>query len=852
GWEYREEIRIDNTDGKELKNYQVKVALDKSSSGFWSRCKSDGYDIRFVDADNAAILNYYRQSFDYANHTATLWVKVPLILAGETKSIYLYYGRADAADVSSFNNTMVKDFNEKENNVSGINLDGTDEKVSVGSSESLGITSSFALEAQANVGIDYWPQGWLYRKTISIDNTGEPQISNVVVQFDVPYQAEIKNDYSDLAFWEKDHSRKLRYEIMSHDGTKATVRVEMDLPENAAKDIFMYYGNASVVSGSMSVGTVISDIKVASGNNSTDRYVYVDGILRDTTQRSYSVTRLDEKGDFVEVKRYDCYGSFEQATAMKTYLSGLPWGTVVIVNTYNEPRNNVYNNSTLIAALTDFGATSSTIQSLQSLGSYILIGWKGAGAGNALVEKSGATNVSVFYDTETEGDLLAARACSRATVFSLQETEPATLKWLPGFGYRKTISLDNTSGDTLTNPIVKFSVAYESGKMKADYSDLKFIDNDGNKLRYYIKSADGSAASVYVLLPLIPGNSKKEIAMYYGNTAAVDEGDSALDYLLFDDFEGTSLNSDLWVAPASTYSISNGQLTMWGGDFSIYSKMSFSGNYTVKARLKTTSISGDFDSGVLMNYQGGVNGYFGIFDTTGGGTASGIYRNWSSSIKSFSSSYLNTTDWVTLSLKREGSILTLENEGVESISVDDSTYTSGPVGLFSDNDNSGSNMVVDWIMVTSNEAGGSGQQLELPASFGAEEAQPVINRTIIGKSGAYELKFDKKGLSGLINGEDVVSSIDYKINSFSHLGFSYDGSTAKLFIGGLEVASQEYNGAVNTNANPLVIGEGIKGIIDEARVWGRACSAGEIEENQERRLSPADETSLVCYLMFNE
>ncbi|MFA6336344.1 MAG: DUF2341 domain-containing protein, partial [Bacteroidales bacterium] len=520
GWEYREEIRIDNTDGKELKNYQVKVALDKSSSGFWSRCKSDGYDIRFVDADNATILNYYRQSFDYANHTATLWVKVPLILAGETKSIYLYYGRADAADASSFNNTMVKDFNEKENNVSGINLDGTDEKVSVGSSESLGITSSFALEAQANVGIDYWPQGWLYRKTISIDNTGEPQISNVVVQFDVPYQAEIKNDYSDLAFWEKDHSRKLRYEIMSHDGTKATVRVEMDLPENAAKDIFMYYGNASVVSGSMSVGTVISDIKVASGNNSTDRYVYVDGILRDTTQRSYSVTRLDEKGDFVEVKRYDCYGSFEQATAMKTYLSGLPWGTVVIVNTYNEPRNNVYNNSTLIAALAEFGATSSTIQSLQSSGSYILIGWKGAGAGNALVEKSGATNVSVFYDTETEGDLLAAKVCSRAVVFNPQEIESSTLKWLPGFKYRQKMTFSNSAGNNTVNAQVSFNVVYLAGKMNTDYSDLRLVDSDGKILRFRIYGSDSTSAKVFLEIPYFPSGTAKDIYLYYGNAKA--------------------------------------------------------------------------------------------------------------------------------------------------------------------------------------------------------------------------------------------------------------------------------------------------------------------------------------------
>jgi len=112
GWEYREEIKIDNTDGDELTNYQIKVSLTPGNDGFWSKCRNDGYDIRFVDSDNTTILNYARTSFNYASNTATLWVKVPSVAAGTIKTIYMYYGKSDAADTSNFDNTLTKNFDE--------------------------------------------------------------------------------------------------------------------------------------------------------------------------------------------------------------------------------------------------------------------------------------------------------------------------------------------------------------------------------------------------------------------------------------------------------------------------------------------------------------------------------------------------------------------------------------------------------------------------------------------------------------------------------------------------------------------------------------------------------------------
>ncbi|MBL7130548.1 MAG: hypothetical protein ISS45_03965, partial [Candidatus Omnitrophica bacterium] len=135
-------------------------------------------------------------------------------------------------------------------------------------------------------------------------------------------------------------------------------------------------------------------------------------------------------------------------------------------------------------------------------------------------------------------------------------------------------------------------------------------------------------------------------------------------------------------------------------------------------------------------------------------------------------------------------------------------------------------------------------------SFAAEEAQPAIDQTILGKSGAYELKFTQAGLTGIINGTQV-SSIQYPVSQFFHTALTYDGANVKLYVDGIEKDSQGLTGAINTNSNNLLIGDGLKGAIDEIRVWNVARAVNKINTYKQRYLS-ADEAGLVCFLRCNE
>lgn len=73
------------------------------------------------------------------------------------------------------------------------------------------------------------------------------------------------------------------------------------------------------------------------------------------------------------------------------------------------------------------------------------------------------------------------------------------------------------------------------------------------------------------------------------------------------------------------------------------------------------------------------------------------------------------------------------------------------------------------------------------------------------------------------------------INKWTHLAATYDGSSQRLFINGVQVGSRSQTGTISVSANPLRIGGStvlarrhFKGLIDEVRVHNRALNAKEI------------------------
>lgn len=82
------------------------------------------------------------------------------------------------------------------------------------------------------------------------------------------------------------------------------------------------------------------------------------------------------------------------------------------------------------------------------------------------------------------------------------------------------------------------------------------------------------------------------------------------------------------------------------------------------------------------------------------------------------------------------------------------------------------------------------------------------------------------------------------LNAWTHLAFTYDGATEKLYVNGVLVASRAQTGAISAANGVLHIGgdsvwgEHFQGLIDEVRIYNRALSAAEIQTDMNAAISP--------------
>lgn len=89
-----------------------------------------------------------------------------------------------------------------------------------------------------------------------------------------------------------------------------------------------------------------------------------------------------------------------------------------------------------------------------------------------------------------------------------------------------------------------------------------------------------------------------------------------------------------------------------------------------------------------------------------------------------------------------------------------------------------------------------------------------------------------------IGGErNAVGSASLPLNVWSHLATTFDGSFVRLYVNGTQVGSLPFSGSMAASTGPLrlggnsVWGEWFAGLIDEVRVYNRALSASEIQQD---------------------
>mgnify|MGYP000932873437 CR=1 FL=1 len=130
---------------------------------------------------------------------------------------------------------------------------------------------------------------------------------------------------------------------------------------------------------------------------------------------------------------------------------------------------------------------------------------------------------------------------------------PEMTWWSTAWAYRVPVAVTNPpSIDGYPHREV---VAFRSG-MQSDFDDVRFVTNDGIVLDYWKETCTPvNSAVVWVNLPA----GTTSIWMYYGSGTATDIGSRDNAYILYDDFNGPSLDTTLWMdtTPGAHY-FSNG------------------------------------------------------------------------------------------------------------------------------------------------------------------------------------------------------------------------------------------------------------------------------------------------------
>jgi len=168
-----------------------------------------------------------------------------------------------------------------------------------------------------------------------------------------------------------------------------------------------------------------------------------------------------------------------------------------------------------------------------------------------------------------------------------------------GTGYQVVLKIGESSGATGYN----FHLNGRSAKFpsaKNDGGDLIFTASDGTTLlNFWVESVSGSSpnrtAVVWVKVNADLG-SNQTIYCYYGNANATSASNGNNTFLLFDDFDGTSLDTTKWKTYGSpSIALSNSKLTFYST--SNYSSFCSLTGYTTNTAIRWYAIFGNTTAG---------------------------------------------------------------------------------------------------------------------------------------------------------------------------------------------------------------------------------------------------------------
>lgn len=216
-----------------------------------------------------------------------------------------------------------------------------------------------------------------------------------------------------------------------------------------------------------------------------------------------------------------------------------------------------------------------------------------------------------------------------------------------GWQYKQAISLSST-GTALTDYQVLVTLTtgnFTYAHANADGSDIRFsTDGTGASapdVDYWIESWNTSGDSkIWIEVPSIPSSGGATVYLYYGNAGASSAASGDNTFIFFDDFAGSSLNTNKWTvivtrnSPAVTISDGIYHASTTNGQYAIRTDpVPFSNNIIIENKMAIGTIT-DAGNNTRNRIQGNFNPGFDYNisdDSRGGGRPTAISYFWNSS-----------------------------------------------------------------------------------------------------------------------------------------------------------------------------------------------------------------------------
>ena len=106
GWLYNMPIQVTNPNTVNAVSYQLRLTVNTQSLISAGQMNSAGNDIRFCGGCTNNSFYYYWIESGINTATTVIWVKIPLIAASTSSTIFMFWGNATVTPVSTIPNTF--------------------------------------------------------------------------------------------------------------------------------------------------------------------------------------------------------------------------------------------------------------------------------------------------------------------------------------------------------------------------------------------------------------------------------------------------------------------------------------------------------------------------------------------------------------------------------------------------------------------------------------------------------------------------------------------------------------------------------------------------------------------------